>query len=67
MTVAELIEFLKTQPQELPVAYRFCSDYSLLEAKDIEIENLCIPRPDRYVQAARPDRAKVPYLVFPGN
>lgn len=67
MTVADLIAFLQTQPQDLPVAYQFCSDYSMLEAKDIHIEKLCLPRNDRYVQAARPDLAKVPYLVFPGN
>ena len=67
MTVAELIEFLKTQPQDLPVAYQYCSDYSLLEAKDIYIEKLSLPRNDGYIAAGRPDRGKQEYLVFPGN
>lgn len=67
MTVSELIEFLKTQPQDMPVAYEFCSDYALLEAKDIETCDLCFPRNDGYLHRTRQDRPKQKYLVFPGN
>lgn len=67
MTVAELIAFLQTQPQELAVVYRYCSDYSLLEAKEITIGNLSPIRGDGYVERERPDRRHRPYLIFPGN
>lgn len=67
MTVSELIDFLKTQPQHLPVAYRAYSEQSLLEAKDVKIEELCEPRPDGWVQDRRPDMPTCQYLVFPGN
>jgi len=67
MTVAELIEFLKTQPQGVSVVYMCCSDYSMLEAKDILVQNLSPARLDGYVEGARPDRHHRPYLCFPGN
>jgi hypothetical protein len=67
MTVAELIEYLKTQPQGLQVAYRCCSEQCLLEASDIEIRSECLPRGDGWIQNARPDMPKQQYLVFPGN
>jgi hypothetical protein len=67
MTVAELIAFLQTQPQELEVAYRCYSEQMLLEAEDIEIEAACLPRPDRWIQNARPDMPRKMYLMFPGN
>lgn len=67
MTVKELIEFLLTQPQELPVVYRCCSEYDTLEAHQITIESLCLPRPDGWVANARPDKEQMQYLAFPGN
>jgi len=67
MTVKELIEFLQTQPQEIQVAYRCCSEYDILDAKYIEIKELCAPRPDGWVQAARPDMQAFQYLCFPSN
>lgn len=67
MTVKELIEFLKTQPQDLLVAYKICSEQCLLEEMDIEIKDLCEARPDGWVQNQRPDKPTVKYLVFPGN
>jgi hypothetical protein len=67
MTVAELIAFLETQPQDLPVAYRIHSEQCLLEAGDIGVEHLQHARPDGWVHHARPDAQSVPYLVFPGN
>jgi hypothetical protein len=67
MTVSELIEFLKTQPQDLPVAYAIYSEYALLESEDIVVRGLCLPREDGWVASKRPDRPSQQYLVFPGN
>lgn len=67
MKVSDLISFLKTQPQHLPVAYRLYSEQCLLEEKDIKVEDLGIARPDGWVPSARPDKISVPYLVLPGN
>jgi hypothetical protein len=67
MNVAELIDFLKTQPQELQVAYKIFSEQCLLDPADIEIRELCLPRSDGWVQDARPDKPKQKYLLLPGN
>ena len=67
MNVAELISFLQTQPQELQVAYRRCSEQVLLEAKEIQIAELCEPRPDGWIQDKRPDKPTQRYLLMPGN
>lgn len=60
MTVAELIELLKAQPQDLQVIVECCSDYDLLE--DIGIITCCEPRPDGYVQRQRKDKPSQDYL-----
>ena len=67
MTVAELIKFLKKQPQNLKVAYRRFSEQCLLESEDILIEELCEPRDDGWIQDLRPDKNTEKYIVFPGN
>ncbi len=67
MTVKELIDLLATYPEDLPVAYCCMSEQVLLEAKDIEIADLCHPRPDGWVQNYRPDMPTQQYLLFPGN
>ena len=67
MTVAELIEFLRKQPQDLLVASEMYSERRLLDPDDITIEDLCEPRPDGWVQNRRPDMPTRRYLVFPGN
>lgn len=67
MTVADLIAYLQTQPQELAVAYRCYSEQVLLQASEISISHLCEPRPDGWIQNARPDMKTRPYLMFPGN
>jgi len=67
MTVAEFIDYLKTQPQGIRVAYRRYSEQCLLETEDIEIEDLCHPRPDGWIQDKRPDMETEQYLVLPGN
>lgn len=67
MTVRELIEFLKTQRQDLPVAFRLHSEQCMLETKDIVVKKLCAERPDGWVANARPDKELCDYLVLPGN
>ena len=67
MTVAELIEFLKTQPQEMPILFRQYSDYTELRQDQIEVEEHGVPRGDGYVASKRPDKPSQKYLVFPGN
>ena len=67
MTVAELIELLKTYPQDLPVAYQKYSEQCMLEPKDISVESLCVEREDGWVANKRPDKPTVEYLVLPGN
>lgn len=67
MKVKELIAFLQTQPQDLPVAYRCYSEQCLLEASDIKIEKLSVARDDGWVADARPGLPAAKYLLFPGN
>lgn len=67
MTVSELIEFLKTQPQGLQVAYNAYSEQLLLDKRDIEITECCEPRPDGWIQDKRSDMPTQLYLMFPGN
>lgn len=67
MTVAELIKFLKKQPQDLPVAIEMYSEQYLLDIDEIKIVELCDPRPDGWVQNKRPDMPYQKYLLFPGN
>ena len=67
MTVRELIEFLKTQPQDLQVAYQCYSEQVLLNQEYIKIETCCQPRPDGWIQDERPDMPTQDYLMFPGN
>ena len=67
MTVADLIEFLKTQPQDLTVAYAMCSEYDTLQQKDISVMVLREARADGWIHNARPDKPTQQYLVFPGN
>ncbi len=67
MTVAELIDFLKTQPQDILCAYRIYSEQCLLEADNIHVGKLTEARPDGWIQNARWDMAVKDYLIFPGN
>ncbi len=67
MTVAQLIEFLKTQRQDLQVAHYMMSEACLLEAEHIHEEDACVARPDGWVQNKRPDMPTQTYLMFPGN
>jgi hypothetical protein len=67
MTVAELIAYLQTQPQDLLVAYRMYSEQVLLEEGNVFIGTFCQPRNDGWVPDARPDKPTQRYLVLPGN
>jgi len=67
MTVADLIAFLQQQPQDLQVAIERYSEQCLLETEDIEVKDLCKPRPDGWIQHNRLDKETQTYLVFPGN
>jgi hypothetical protein len=67
MTVAELISFLQTQPQDLQVAYQIHSEQCLLGAEEINIVELCEARPDGWVQNKRPDKPTQTYLLLPGD
>lgn len=67
MTVADLVALLQTQPQDLLVAYRLCSEQVLLGANEIEIAQACEPRPDGWIQDKRPDKPSRSYLMLPGN
>jgi len=67
MKVSEFIEYLKTQPQDIQVAYCICSEQCLLETKDIEVVVCCKPRPDGWIQDARSDMETETYLLLPGN
>lgn len=67
MIVADLIRFLQTQPQELPVAYQIYSEQCMLEQKEIVVCELSMPRDDGWVPHKRPDQPSQRYLLFPGN
>lgn len=67
MTVSELIEFLKKQPQDLQVVYQLYSEQCILQAREITVRELGEQRPDGWVHDARPDKPKRLYLSFPGN
>lgn len=67
MKVKDLIEFLLSQPKDIEVAYQKFSEQCLLEIKDIEVVELCEPRPDGWIHDPRPDKGTKKYLLFPGN
>jgi hypothetical protein len=76
VTVAELIAFLQTKPQHLPVCFAKYSEYQLLELEKndednnyIQIKTLQPPRADGWVHNDWNDHElrTQQYLVFPGN
>lgn len=66
MTVAELIEYLRGQPQDLTVIYQCYSEAAVLEPCEIKIQEYAVPRSDGWVHR-RPDGPQQTYLVLPGN
>jgi len=67
MTVAELKEFLETQPDDRKVAYYCYSEQCVLDKDDIATVELCQARPDGWIQDKRDDMPTETYLMFPGN
>lgn len=70
MTVKEFIEYLKTQPQDILVAHRMCSEQCLLDKDSIEIVELGDPRPDGWIHDlwVKPEvKPTQKYLLLPGN
>jgi len=67
MTVKDLIEFLQTQPQNLPVAYCCYSEQCLLGKEQIKIVSLSEPRPDGWIHSKREGKPSQDYLLLPGN
>jgi hypothetical protein len=67
MIVSELIEILKNYPQDIKVCFEKYSEHRLIEIDDIELVELCSPRPDGWIQNKRLDKETEIYLVFPGN
>ena len=67
MKVKELIEFLKTQDQNLVVIYALHSEQKVMDMNNIEVFEGCRERPDGWVQDKRPDMPTKKYLRFPGN
>lgn len=64
MTVAELIEILKQQPQDLQVVYNKWSEFCLVEADDVYVIEAGPARPDGWVSRCRPDRKVQSYLII---
>lgn len=64
MKVKDLIERLGQFDTELPVAYPMWSEQLLLEPEDLEVKDLCLPRPDGWIQNKRPDMPTQQYLVI---
>ena len=58
MTVKDLIEFLQKQPQDIRISYSCCSEQVLMKLEEIEIVDLCIARPDGWVQDYRAYKVK---------
>lgn len=67
MQVHELITYLQSQPQHLTVIYGLFSEHCMLAPDDIRIAEFLPPRPDGWVQSARPGEPLQKYLVLPGN
>jgi len=67
ITVSDLIEFLKKQQQDIPVACLLYSEGVLLSLDKIKVVQACMPREDGWVPNERPDSQTQTYLMFPGN
>ena len=67
MKVKDLIELLKKYDPELSVVHELYSEQLLVEEDDFSVEDLCLPRPDGWVQNKRRDMPCQKYLVIEGN
>ena len=69
-TVKELIKYLKTFDQNLPVAFKCCSEYDSLDLEEVTVKELQSPRADGWIHtewSGKPELPKIKYVVFPGN
>lgn len=66
-TVADLMGLLETLPKDMLLAQIMYSESCLLKISEIEVTELCAPRPDGWLQNKRPDKPSQKYLRFPGN
>jgi hypothetical protein len=67
MTVAELIEYLKTQPQNMQVALECYSEFCLLDEEGIQQYTACEPRPDGWIHIQRQDKPARTYVLLHGK
>lgn len=68
MTVAELIEFLKTQPQDIIVAFEQYSEWAVMDKESIQVVKGPAPRADGWIHTFyREKDDSHQYLLFPGN
>jgi hypothetical protein len=63
-TVADLIAYLQTKPQDMVVIHSEHSEYVVLDLGQCSIENLCVAREDGWVQNYRPDMPTQQYLAL---
>jgi hypothetical protein len=66
MTVKGLIERLREFDPDLPVCYELHSEYCLLNAADLKVQDLQPARSDGWVHREH-GKTTIRYLVFPGN
>ena len=63
-TVADLIAYLQTKPQDMVVIHSEHSEYVVLELSSVYTQDLCTPREDGWVHSYRPDKPHQTYLVL---
>lgn len=64
LTVLELIKLLQTFPSTLPVAFPNGSEFVLLTADEVLVQEHVEPRDDNWVARRRPDKPATPYLII---
>lgn len=67
MKIKDLILFLQAQPEDTEIAYQKYSEQCAMKLNDIQVTELCLARPDGWIQNKRPDKPTQMYLLFPGN
>lgn len=64
MSVADLIELLKTCPQDMLVGISRHSEHCLLQQRNVQVLELCKPRSDGWIHDKRPDMDTQNYLII---
>ena len=65
MTVRQLIDHLQTFDPTLPIVYSCCSEWTELDAEDIQVQKLQKARKDGWVHNFDRAQCVVEYLTFP--